>query len=125
MPPLEAVKVLASIMMSVGWSSNCEPLKLRHYDISKALTSEQSRGSYVRLEVEDRQKYGEDRVGKLNKSMCGTQVVSHIWQLDHVNLICGELGRLPKRSKHSAAFIVPHCKTGCEDAVMTCCVCQT
>ena len=28
MPPLEAVKVLVSIMMSVGWSSKCNPLKL-------------------------------------------------------------------------------------------------
>ena len=35
MPPLEAAKALVSIMMSVGWSSNCEPWKLGHYDNSK------------------------------------------------------------------------------------------
>ena len=32
---LEDVKALVSIMMSVGWSSRGEPLKLRHYDISR------------------------------------------------------------------------------------------
>ena len=36
MPPLEAVKSLVSIMMSVSWSIRRKPLKLRHYDISKA-----------------------------------------------------------------------------------------
>ena len=35
-PPLEAVKVLVSIMMSVGWSNKRKRLKLRHYDISRA-----------------------------------------------------------------------------------------
>ena len=36
MPPLEAVKVLVSIMMSVSLSNEGKPLKLRHYDISRA-----------------------------------------------------------------------------------------
>ena len=36
MPPLEAVKVLVSIMMSVSLSNKGKPLKLRHYDISRA-----------------------------------------------------------------------------------------
>ena len=53
--------------------------------------------------AEDRQKYGEDKVGRLIKSMCGTQDASHIWQLDYVNLICGELGGFG-RGKHSAAL---------------------
>ena len=35
--------------------------------------------------------------------MHGTQDASHIWQLDHVNLICGELGGF-RRGKHSAAL---------------------
>ena len=35
--------------------------------------------------------------------MCGTQDASHIWQLDCVNLICGELGDF-RRGKHSAAL---------------------
>ena len=33
---VEAVKVLVSIMMSVSLSNKGEPLKLRHYDISRA-----------------------------------------------------------------------------------------
>ena len=35
-PPLEAVKALVSIMMSVSWSNKAKPLKLRYYDISTA-----------------------------------------------------------------------------------------
>ena len=52
---------------------------------------------------EDRQKYGDDKVGRLIKSMYETQDASHIWHLDHVNLICGELGGF-RRGKHSAAM---------------------
>ena len=58
---------------------------------------------YIRFPAEDRQKYGEDNVGRLIKSMYGTQDVSHIWQLDYVNLICGESGGF-RRGKHSAAM---------------------
>ena len=35
--------------------------------------------------------------------MYGAQDASHIWQLDHVNLICGEFGGV-RRGKHSAAL---------------------
>ena len=35
--------------------------------------------------------------------MYGTQHASHIWQLDYVTLICGELERI-RRGKHSAAL---------------------
>ena len=76
-----------------------KPLKLRHYDISRA----HFQGTAQRLPAEDRQKYGEDKVGRLVKSMYGTQDASHIWQLDYVNLICGELGGI-RRGKHSAAL---------------------
>ena len=38
------------------------------------------------------------------KSMCVTEDVSHIWQLDNVNLICGELVGF-RRGKHSAALL--------------------
>ena len=91
MPPLETVKVLVSIMMSVSLSNEVKPLKLRRYDISRAhFQGTAQRLIYIRLPAEDRQKYGEDKVGRLIKSMFGTQDASHIWQLDHVNLICGE-----------------------------------
>ena len=51
---------------------------------------------------------GEDKVGRLIKGMYGTQYVSHIWQLDYVNLICGEFGGF-RRCKHSLAlFLSPN-----------------
>ena len=53
--------------------------------------------------AEDRQKCGEDKVGRFIKSTYGTQDASHIWQLDYVNLVCGELGGF-RRGKHSAAL---------------------
>ena len=47
--------------------------------------------------------YGQDKVGTLVKNVYGTQDASHIWQLDQVNLICGELGGF-RRATHSAAL---------------------
>ena len=47
MPPLESVKVLVSIMMSVGWSSKCNLLKSMQYDLSRAHFKEQPRDSNV------------------------------------------------------------------------------
>ena len=41
MPPLEAVRVLVSIMMPVSFSNKGKPLKLRHHDISRAYSKEQ------------------------------------------------------------------------------------
>ena len=104
LPPLEAVKVLVSIMMSVSVSNQGKPLKLRHCDISRAhFQGTAQRLIYIEIHAEDRQKYGEDQVGILVKSMYGTQDASHIWQLDCMNLICGEL-RGFRRGTHSAAL---------------------
>ena len=103
MAPLEAVKVLVAIMMSVSLSNKGKPWNLRHYDISRAhFQGTAQRLIYIKLPAEDRQKYGEDQVGRLIKSMYGTQDASHIWELDYINLICGELGCF-RRGKHSAA----------------------
>ena len=103
MPPLEAVKVLVSIMMSVSLSNKGKPLKLRHHDISRAhFQGTAQRLIYIKLPAEDRQKHGEDKVGRLIKSMYGTQDASHIWQLDYVNLICGESGGKHKCENGSA-----------------------
>ena len=78
---------------------------LRLCDISRAhFQGTAQRLIYIRLPEEDRQKYGEDKVGRLFKSMHGTQDASHIWQLDYVNLIRGEVGGF-RRSKHSAALL--------------------
>ncbi len=104
LPPLEAVKVLLSNMTSVSLSNEWKPLKVRHYDISRAhFQGAAQRLIYIKLPAEDRQKYGEDQVGRLVKSMYGTQDALHIWQLDHVNLICGESGGF-RRGTHRAAL---------------------
>ena len=104
MPPLESAHVLISIMMSVGWSSKGKQLKLRHYDISRAhFQGTAQMLIYVRLPAEDQQTHGEDRVGRLVKSMYGTPDAAHSWQLGSVNLVCGELGGF-RRGKHSAAL---------------------
>ena len=64
MPPLEAVKVLVSIMISVSLSSKGKPLKLRHYDIRAHFQGTAQTLTYIRLPAQDRQKYGEDKVGR-------------------------------------------------------------
>ena len=70
MPPLEAVKVLVSIMMSVSWSNRGKPLKLRHNDISRAhFQGRAQRLTCIRLLSKDRQKYGEDKDARLVKGM--------------------------------------------------------
>ena len=62
------MKVLVSIMMSVSLSNKGKPLKLRHYDISRAHCQETvQRLIYVRLPAEDRQKYGEDKVWQIDQ----------------------------------------------------------
>ena len=62
MPPLDAVKVLVSIMMSVSLSNRGEPLKLRHYDISRAhVQGTAQRQIYIKLLSEDPLKFGEDK----------------------------------------------------------------
>ena len=52
-PPLEVVKVLVSIMMSVSLSNKEKPLKLRHYDISRAyFQGTAQRLIYIKLPVD-------------------------------------------------------------------------
>ena len=77
---------------------------MRHYDISRAhFQGTAQRLTYIKLPAEDRQEYGEDKVGRLVKSMYGAQDASHIWQLDYVGLFCGELGGF-RSGKYSAAL---------------------
>ena len=65
-PPLEAVKVLVSIMMSVILPNKGKPLKLRHYGISRAhFQGTAQRPIYIKLQADVRQKYSEDKVGRL------------------------------------------------------------
>ena len=68
MPPSQAVRVLVSIMMSVSLSNKGKPLKLRHYDISRARFQRTAqRLKNVRIPAEDRLKYGEDKVGQVDR----------------------------------------------------------
>ena len=103
MPPLEAVKALVSIKMSVGSSSESKPLKLRDDTSNTDFHGTAQSLTHVRLPAEDRQKYGEDKGGRLIKSTYGTQDASRMWQFDHANVVCGELGGF-RSGKHSAAL---------------------
>ena len=77
---------------------------MRHYDISRAhFQGTAQRLTYIKLPAEGRQEYGEDKVGRLVKSMYGAQDASHIWQLDYMGLFCGELGGF-RSGKYSAAL---------------------
>ena len=104
-----------SIVLSNVTSRSCEGACLNHdvggfvepRETSKAhFEGKAQRLIYIRLLAKDRQKYGEDKVGRLVKSMYGPQDISHIWQLDYVNVICVELGGF-RRGNHT----VQHCFT--------------
>ena len=107
MPPLEAVTVLVSTMMSVGWSS-----KERHYDISRAhFQGTAQRLINVRLPAEDRQKYGEDKSWQIDQehvrnSRCFSHLATWLRELDLYRT-----GRIPKM--HAQCSIVPPRKLGC------------
>ena len=105
MSPLDTVKMLVSIMMSETLSNKRKSLKLRHYDISRAhFQGTAQRLIHIRLPAEDRQKYDGDKVG--------TQDASHIWQLDCVNLICGDLGGFRSQTQRG---IVSQSESRCEN----------
>ena len=105
MLPLEAVKKLVSIMMSLSLSNKRKPLKLRHYDISKAhFQRTVQRLIYIKLPAEDRPKSDEDKVDKLIETMCGTEDTSHIWQLDYVNFICVVLFHNPNQNMRMKVY---------------------
>ena len=114
------MKVLVSFMMSVGLLNKEKRLKLRHYDISRPhIQRTAQRLIYIRLPAEDRQKYGEDKVGRLIKSMHGTQDASQIWQFDPVNLLGGF-----RRGNHSAALFHNPNQVENVSARRRLCVCQ-
>ena len=113
MPPLEAVKVLVSIMMSVSWSNKGKPL-MRHYDICRAhFQGTAQRLIYNQLSAEERQKYGEDKVGRLVKSMCGTLRCSPHLATRLCDPDLWRVGRLSKRQTQCS--IVSQSERRCED----------
>ena len=116
------MKVLVSIMMSVSWSNKGKPLKLRHNDIRAHFQGRAQRRMYIRLPQRIVRSMANTKVSRRVKSMCGTPDASHIWQLEYVNLIGGELGGF-RRGKHSAALFHNPNREQC--TAMTLCVCQT
>eukprot|EP00971_Amphidinium_carterae_P204481 4057875-Amphidinium_carterae.1 len=60
MPPLEAIKTLCSLCMTLGRSPKGKPLKLALWDISRAhLYGDAQRDLYVELPPEDAQLEGD------------------------------------------------------------------
>ena len=78
MPPLEAAKILCSLLASKRTSKNGKLLKLALYDISRAhFYGESQRDVYVTLPEGDE---AEGMCARLLKTMYGTQDASHVWQ---------------------------------------------
>ena len=112
MPPFEAVKVFVSIMMSVSLSNKGKPLKLRHYDISRAhFQGTVQKLIYIKLPAEDRQKLWRRQSGQTGQQHVRNSRCFHIWQLDYANLICGESEEFLKRPTQCST--VPQLKRRC------------
>ena len=86
MPPLESLKMLLSLMVTLKVSKrNRTPLKLRLIDISRAhFYGEAQREIYVTLPEGDQE---EGKVGLLVKSMYGTRDASNIWQQSYTEVL--------------------------------------
>ena len=73
--------------MSVRVSRRGLAIKMRHLDISRAhFMPLVQRDIYIELPQEDVVRYGKDKVGKLLRSMYGTQDAANLWQWDYVEL---------------------------------------
>ena len=85
MPPLESLKLLLSLMVTLRRSKSGNALKVRLLDISRAhFYGEAERDIFVQLPEGDRQ---EGFCGKLVKSMYGTRDASAIWQKSYTELL--------------------------------------
>ena len=97
MPPLEALKLLCSLKVSLKTSRRGKPLKLAHFDISRAHFMPKARREiYVELPDEDPMKQ-KGFVGMLLRSMYGTQDASNLWQEDYTGTLT-QRGYKPGRS---------------------------
>ena len=97
MPPLEALKLLCSLKVSMKTSRKGNPLKLAHFDISRAHFMPKARRElYVELPDEDPMKQ-KGFVGLLLRSMYGTQDASNLWQEDYTETLA-QRGYTPGRS---------------------------
>ena len=97
MPPLEALKLLCSLKVSLKTSCKGKPLKLAHFDIARAhIMPKARRELYVKLPDEDPMKQ-KGCVGLLLRSMYGTQDASILWQEDYTKTLA-QRGYMPGRS---------------------------
>ena len=97
MLPLEALKLLCSLKVSMKPSRRGKPLKLAHFDISWAHFMPKARREiYVELPDEDPMKQ-KCFVGMLLRSMYGTQDASNLWQEDYTGTLA-QRGYKPGRS---------------------------
>ena len=108
MPPREAVKVLVSIMMSVSLSNNGKHWRWDTTTSTEHISKEQPRDSFT-SNVPQRivRSMAKTKLADWSRGMYGTQDASHIWQLDHVNLICGDLGGFLIGKHRAAVFHNP------------------
>jgi len=87
MPPLEALKFLCSLFMTLRVSKRNKPLRIGVYDISRAhFYATSDRKVYVTL-PEEWAVLNPGCVGKLNKTMYGRQDASNRWQADYTELL--------------------------------------
>ena len=86
MPPLEALKILLSLMVTLKVSKrNRKPLKVRLIDISRAhFYGQAQREVFVTLPEGDQE---EGKVGLLLKSMYGTRDAANIWQQSYTDVL--------------------------------------
>ena len=97
MPPLEALKLLCSLKVSLKTSCRGKPLRLAHFDISRAHFMPKARRElYVELPDEDPMKQ-KGCVGLLLRSMYGRQDASNLWQEDYTETFA-QRGYMPGRS---------------------------
>ena len=87
MPPLEALKLLVSMKTTMKVSTRGKPLLIAHFDISRAhFMPKAEREVFVVLPDEDPKKQ-EGYIGKLERTMYGTQDASNLWQKDYTQLV--------------------------------------
>ena len=87
MPPLEALKLLVSTKTTMKVSTRGKPLLIAHFDISRAhFMPKAEREVFVVLPDEDPKKQ-EGYIGKLERTMYGTQDASNLWQKDYTQLV--------------------------------------
>ena len=89
MPPLEAIRLFVSILMSQRVNRLGRRLKLAGYDISRAhFNAELNREVFAELPEELRADFpGQDVVARLKKSWYGLQDASSLWQGDYSKLL--------------------------------------